>query len=142
MDLTPPQHPPPIPPGRRRRAAPWRAVGVAGFLVSVAAIVWLSLSTHGPTANRAPPPPVPVWDKVLHLAAYAWLTALAVVALGGDRAAWFRWVGVGLMTFGVWIEMIQARLPFHTGSVVDAAANGAGILLVLWIAGRLARKRR
>ncbi|EKV32728.1 hypothetical protein C882_1565 [Caenispirillum salinarum AK4] len=121
---------------------PWRTVAAGGFLVSVAAIVWLSLSTHGPTANRAPPPPVPVWDKVLHLAAYAWLTALGVVALGHDRVAWFRWIGVGLMTFGVWIEMIQARLPFHTGSVVDAVANGAGILLVLWVTGRLARKRR
>jgi VanZ family protein len=117
-----------------------RAFAAMAFVAAVTGVAWLSLSVQGPTADQTPGPEYPVWDKVLHLGAYAWLTILVAAALGPARRQWLGWCGLGLMIFGVWIELVQAQIPEHTASVVDAVANAVGIFGVLWAMRRVDRR--
>jgi VanZ family protein len=67
-------------------------------------------------------------DKVNHLLAFIQLTVVA-------RLAWpdlaRPWIALGVMMFGLAIEVTQAQLPYRDFSLLDLAADGAGIAIGL-----------
>ena len=74
------------------------------------------------------------WDKLAHIAYFAALGALLMVASGGRRA---RLVVAVLLLVAVADELLQAQLPGRHASVIDFAADfagaAAGVLLVPWL---------
>jgi len=96
----------------------WRAA----LVVSAVAIIYLA------TTSQPYPIPSAASDKVNHLLAFiqlAVVTRLAWPALG--RA----WIFVGLLAFGLGIELVQAQLPYRTFAITDILADTAGIALGL-----------
>ena len=96
----------------------WLAAGWLG----VVGVVVLSL---------IPPPPeilgVANEDKLGHLSAYGLLMWwFAQDALAARQRAW---VGAALIALGVVLEFLQGWGGLRTFSVVDMAANGAGVAL-------------
>ena len=87
-------------------------------------------------------PPGPQSDKLNHLLAFAVLAWLADRSFPGSRLAPYRWSL--LLGYGLMIELIQGFLPFRELSVLDFAANLAGILTydVALLIRRRARPRR
>jgi len=80
-------------------------------------------------------PPLPN-DKLLHFAAYALLTVLALrIAADAVEAAWWM---VGLALGGWLIECLQSLVPDRRFCWRDIAANSAGIgcaALAVFVAG-------
>ena len=109
-----------------------RKISRLSFTIGVIAVTWLSLS---------PPdslPEIQVWDKLLHLMAYAVLATCGAVGFLGCRPRLM--VGVGLIVLGCGLEVAQAAIPGRNPSISDAVANIAGIALGLataWIGDRL-----
>lgn len=99
----------------RRRARPaWRVA----FALALGAVAWTSLLPPDDL-----PPGLGLSDKVLHLAGYAVLGALAV--LSG-----LRWpVAVAaLVGFGLVIELLQGAVGYRSLEWLDLVADGAGAL--------------
>jgi VanZ family protein len=65
-------------------------------------------------------------DKLNHLLAFALLTVLAQAAYPDRPRAALRWAL--LLAYGLLIEVVQAFLPGRELSLLDLAADGAGIL--------------
>ncbi len=65
-------------------------------------------------------------DKFDHLAAFA---ALAVAAVLGWRRP--IWTFLGLLAYGVLIELVQSQIPGRTAEAADVAADALGIALGL-----------
>lgn len=77
------------------------------------------------------PPSGNIFDKVIHVAAYACLTLLGLAALTGWRT---RGLAVGLLlVLGIAIEWMQGSLGGREASALDVAANAVGILVGLAI---------
>lgn len=72
--------------------------------------------------------PVPTlgWDKADHFAAFLFLGLLGLRAYRTERLR----CQVGLLAFGVGIELIQAFLPYRFAEWRDVVADGAGLVLV------------
>ena len=100
------------------------------FWLALLGVLVLSLVPAGTSL------PTTGWDKTNHLLGFAVLSLLA-------RCAYARLgvVGtlVGLLLFGVLIELLQAMTPDRFSEWGDLVANGVGIVvgLVLFQAGRL-----
>lgn len=96
----------------------WRAA----LAVSALAIVYLAT-----TSEPYPIPSAPS-DKMNHLLAFIQLTIVT-------RLAWPEvsrvWVALGVMAFGLAIEVTQAQLPYREFSLLDLAADGAGTAIGL-----------
>jgi len=85
------------------------------------------------SANPMPEEMPDYWqmDKLYHFSAYLVMGLLWARALGSGRAGR---PGMGVLaaaaliavTFGGLVEVYQSFLPYRTGDVVDAVANGAG----------------
>lgn len=92
----------------------WRAI----LIVSAMAILYLA------TTSQPYPIPSAPSDKLNHLIAFIQLTVVT-------RLAWPAlsriWIAIGVMGFGLAIELMQAQLPYRDFSVLDLAADGAGI---------------
>jgi VanZ family protein len=74
-------------------------------------------------------PPGLGWDKSNHLLAFFALAALADVGWPGARARPWR---LGLvLSYGLFIELVQAGLDYRQGSVLDFAADVLGV--ALWL---------
>lgn len=90
-------------------------------------IAWLAFTP-------APPDTLDTgWDKVNHALAFA---ALAWVA---ELAAWprrgHRWrIALGLLAWGVLIELVQGQLPTRSAEWGDVLADGVGIAIGLLLA--------
>jgi VanZ family protein len=92
--------------------AGWVAVGVVSVLPQ-------------PTA-----PDLGGWDKWGHFVCYAVLGAnAAFVCRGWRRAA----LGIGLVLFGITVEALQALCLARDGNAIDAMANGAGVIVGLFV---------
>ncbi len=65
------------------------------------------------------------WDKAQHALAFGVLMLLGFLAY--SRAFWK--VAMGLILYGVAIEVIQSWTGWRSGEVLDAAADGVGIVL-------------
>lgn len=96
----------------------WRTV----LFVSAAAIVYLA------TTSQPYPIPSAASDKVNHLVAFLHLTVVT-------RLAWPQlgrlWVIISMLGFGLAIEVTQAQLPYRDFSLLDLAADGAGVVFGL-----------
>ncbi|MDC6166429.1 VanZ family protein [Paucibacter sp. XJ19-41] len=120
--LTAPQH---------RRA--WHILLAALLLV----ISYLALST-------APPPTLDSgWDKLNHLLAFGALGFCAFIGASAARSRWL-WGPLGLLGYGVLIELLQSQLPPRSADWRDVLADALGIaagLVLAALAQALARRR-
>lgn len=96
----------------------WRAV----LVISALAILHLA------TTSEPYPIPSSQNDKMNHLIAFLQLTIVS-------RLAWpdlsRTWIALGVMGFGLAIEVTQAQLPYREFSLLDLAADGAGVAIGL-----------
>lgn len=102
-----------------------------GLVVAVAAVIFANSIF---IAAPAPADPGPFWDKQLHFAGYAALSAsLAYATARRDINARTRVLAVLLIAvaYGIAIELLQAPLPDRSFSYADMLANGLGALLGL-----------
>ncbi len=72
-------------------------------------------------------------DKLMHVGAFAGLSVLACLAWPGR----LRIVAVGLLAYGVLIEVLQSYFPPRTASLADVVADAVGIALGIWLTRRL-----
>lgn len=79
-------------------------------------------------------------DKLRHLAAFGALAWVAVQGWGLARATGWG-IGGALLAFGVFIELVQARVPGRHASLADIAADVAGIALGLLAARAFSLRR-
>jgi VanZ family protein len=78
-------------------------------------------------------PPVPLfnwWDKAQHALAFGVLTLLA--RLGWPKGSAWR-QALGLVGYGVLIEVTQAATGWRHGEVADALADAAGVMAGLGV---------
>jgi hypothetical protein len=94
------------------------AVSRAGFWAACVLVLFGTLADSDPTGGR-------FWDKGLHFTAFYVLATLGAVAYPAIR---LRWVGLGLLLFGLAIEALQ-KLPFvhRDGSWGDFFADALGV---------------
>ena len=106
------------------------------FAIGIIAVTWLSLTPQDAL------PEIHLWDKLQHLIAYGALAICGTVGFQGRRPRLI--LGVGLMALGCGLEVAQAVIPGRSPSVIDAAANIAGMALGMattWTGERLAAAR-
>jgi VanZ family protein len=83
--------------------------------------------------------PIRVWDKLLHVGAYAGLGFLSIRAFHGGLG----WLGLRptlmavatTMAYGAVDELHQARVPGRVASVADWGADAIGTVLAVLIVG-------
>lgn len=96
----------------------WRAI----LAISAVAIMYLA------TTSEPYPIPSSQYDKINHLMAFIQLTVVS-------RLAWpdlsRTWIALGVLGFGLVIEITQAQLPYREFSLLDLAADGAGVAIGL-----------
>jgi VanZ family protein len=102
----------------------WRAFWLVAGLLGTAYGVYLALRPPGGS-----PPWFPSGDKLQHTLSYVamglWFAALF------ERRHLLR-VALGLFTFGVLVEMMQAAMPYgRAAEWVDLLANSAGIAVAI-----------
>jgi VanZ family protein len=98
---------------RRRTYSRW-AFSVCLVVVLVAALV-------PPQAIASPV----VWDKANHALAFAVLGMLACLGYPERKLP----VLLGLVAYGVLIELLQSLTDYRTGDALDVVADGIGLLL-------------
>jgi VanZ family protein len=102
--------------------------------VAVAIIIFVNSIVLIPPTPPGEAAPGPFWDKKLHFAAYAALSAsLAYATARAELNPTARLLGVfGIaMAYGIAIEGVQAPLPDRYFSLSDMAANALGAVLGL-----------
>jgi len=99
-----------------------RCLAGLGFLACVLAIAFLAFAPF-------PESPGFDWDKANHLVAFVTLMALAELGWPGRRA--MPWRLALVLGYGVFIELVQAQLPYRQGSLLDLVADGLGVALYL-----------
>ena len=111
-----------------RHRRPLRRLWIFGLLAYLGVIALASL---------LPPPELPMdpgrYDKLWHAAGYA-LAALLCVPLWRSARALLL-AGVGLVGYGLLLELLQAQTAARSGDWLDALANGSGVaigLLTAW----------
>ncbi len=106
------------------------------FALALAAVL-LALYFWGnsqPEAAGLIPEP---WDKLAHLAWYAVLSGLLLVATG--RHAW-PWVMAGMLLLAGWDEWHQFALPGRQPGLDDWMADALGVLAGTGVSHEIARR--
>ncbi len=112
--------------GLRRR---WRWL----LLLMLAITSWLAFMPSEPQIDTALQ-----MDKLEHILAFA---ALAFVArLGGDSRSPALREGLALLSYGLFIEVVQSWLPSRHADVLDLAADAAGIAVGLLLVKHLRQR--
>ncbi|QPF72922.1 VanZ family protein [Roseateles sp. DAIF2] len=106
---------------QHRRA--WRGL----LLILLLAISYLALSPAPPKTLDSG------WDKLNHLLAFGALAFSAFFAWPAARARWL-WSPLGLVGYGVLIELAQSQLPPRSADARDVLADALGIALGLALA--------
>lgn len=92
----------------------WRVV----FCISLTTISWLAITDSPPELAQAS------WDKLNHVFAFS---ALSIGAwLSAPRSGTLHRL-IGVMTYGIIIEIVQAYLPHRSASGLDLLADLIGI---------------
>ena len=118
-------------PMRRNRSFPKLVARMAFWAASLFALV-MALLPQPPQLPGAPS------DKLLHVAAFLVLTALAVAAYPGR----WRATAFGLVAFGGAIELLQAIPALHRDSQLsDWIADSLAVFAVLAVARLLLARR-
>jgi VanZ family protein len=97
------------------------------WIASVAMVVYLSLSPgieFPYDFNHA--------DKVYHILAYLWLSALPFFAFLTPKAALAG--TLGMIPLGIGLELAQHCVPGRSLSLGDMAANCLGVMMGIWLA--------
>ncbi|SFN09077.1 VanZ family protein [Thermodesulforhabdus norvegica] len=118
----------------RERLIAWRFV----FSVSLLVIIWMA--TRNP--SEIPPILFSIDDFAQHALTFLYLAAVMARAYPPVRHGL---IWIFLTFYGILIEAIQSLLPFREASVVDLAANTAGLALfemVLLTKGILLKRKR
>lgn len=72
-------------------------------------------------------PPIPLdisyTDKIEHAVAFALMMLYAGMLFPRDR----RWAALGLLIYGIKVEMLQLLVPWRSAEWLDIAADAAGI---------------
>ena len=76
-------------------------------------------------------------DKIVHLLAYLWLSALPFFAFPAPKTALAG--ALCMVPLSIGLEFAQAYVPGRCFSVVDIAANCLGVLVGIWL-GRSTKK--
>jgi VanZ family protein len=84
-------------------------------------------------------PGVQLWDKLQHAMAFFVLAVL--LAMAWPEAPLWRVRLLGLMAYGVLIELSQSLLPYRDASLLDLFANACGLLLFAMLAVTVQRRR-
>ena len=102
---------------------PWLPLPVARLALALAVIAIMVLALM-PTTTV---PVTTTWDKLDHALAFFTLALLAEQAFPG----WSFWRGLalGLLAFGVGIEIAQWFTPDREASLLDVLADGIGIAI-------------
>jgi len=99
----------------------WRAV-LAALLVACS---WLAFDPN-------PPPSADTgWDKLNHALAFC---ALAIAARLSFPHATPRGLSLALLGYGVFIELVQARIPGRSADALDLLGDAVGIIAGLLLA--------
>ena len=77
-------------------------------------------------------PKLPYLDKLVHLCEY-WLFAWLLVQALRVRPQARRWAWLMATGYGAAIEVVQVCIPWRSGDVMDALANGVGAALGVWL---------
>ena len=100
--------------------------------IGVVVVTWLSL-TPGEAL-----PDIDIWDKLLHVSAFAAIGLAGSLAFQGWRFGLV--VAAGLLALGCILELAQIIIPGRSASIADALANGVGVafgLVAAWTANLL-----
>lgn len=97
---------------RRRSCSRW-AFSVCLVVVLIAALV--------PPQTLVSPM---VWDKANHVLAFAVLAMLAFVGYPERKVPML----LGLVAYGVLIELLQSLTSYRSGDALDVVADGVGLL--------------
>jgi len=116
---------------RSSRFKPWWRALLALLLLVIS---WLAFS---------PKPPEGIdtgWDKANHLLAFATLAVVSALSLTGARRE--RKVGkvvLGLLAYGIFIELVQTQVPGRSAEAADVLADMVGVALGLLLLAGLER---
>lgn len=110
-----------------RGQAWWRALLVLLLLV----ISWLAFSPKPPDGIDTG------WDKANHLLAFATLAVVSALSLAGAQRQ--RKVVLGLLAYGIFIELVQSQIPGRSAEPADVLADMAGVALGLLLLAALER---
>lgn len=109
---------------RQRRL--WRLL----LALLLAVVSWLAFKPALPAQEW------PHMDKLRHISAF--LTLAVVASLGwASHAKLALRVALGLLAYGLFIELVQSQLPSRSASLADWAADAVGIALGLALVRRL-----
>lgn len=106
-----------------------RSARIAVFALLIAVVAWLAVSPAPPRGADLG------WDKANHALAFA-------VMFVSGRLAWPRrpWsVALGLLGYGVLVELVQSQVPNRSADALDVIADAAGIALGALVATLLLR---
>ncbi len=110
----------------------WQRAWQLLLLVLAAVSAWFAL-TPGP-----PPLAASMGDKVNHIAAFAAMGFAAALARPASwRHAWLA--ALGLLGYGVFIELVQSVLPTRTADIGDLLADALGAVAGLLLVAALRR---
>jgi hypothetical protein len=102
------------------------------FWIACGAVAVLTLLP----SDRLPTELFSWWDKLQHAIAFGGLAVLGGLAYRPSRAA------VGVLVFGVVIEIVQEASGWRHGDVYDALADGVGVAAGFAVATWLSRRSR
>lgn len=106
----------------------WRAL-LAGLVLGTC---WLAFDPGPPAAIDTG------WDKLNHVVAFSSMAFSARFAFPNGR---IPAIVLGLLAFGIFIELVQTQIPGRSAEVLDVAADAVGILAGL-AAARVWQRRR
>jgi VanZ family protein len=110
----------------------WRAL----LVLMLGVTCWFAFAPHPPGLEFQDA------DKVQHFMAFSSLTLVACLGMAsGTRQA--IWAALGMLMFGIFIELVQSQLPTRTAEAADVLADSVGIaggLLLLWLLRRFIPK--
>lgn len=108
------------------------------FSIPVALIIMYLSLTNSQTFDKVSFIKIPNIDKLVHFTMY--FSLMSVMILENRKtiksAGSLFLIGLAPLFYGIFLEILQATLTVsRTGSVFDAMANGAGILvsILLWL---------
>lgn len=76
-------------------------------------------------------------DKVYHMLAYLWLSALPFFAFSKTERSFIG--ALSMIPLGIGLEFVQFYVPGRSFSVADMAANCLGVILGIWLARYIKR---
>jgi VanZ family protein len=108
----------------------------AFFAIGLGLVVLLSVVPSGSGDQGLSP----TLSTLGHVVAYGLLAICGAIGFPRRDPLWT--IGLGLFLLSVVLEFGQLLVPGRTFSLVDMAANAAGVALGLWLHAALARRDR